>query len=345
MINFGELVNTVQNNCHISDARYAGNYTMCTFLMKMREYYRWENDLPFASNLSNDEVGSWLVEREQAWEQLESRDYEPLPLDGERLDPFDTEGINGALLPLGYVYSSGYGLFSKPHFFLGRLREQESRDGATVLVSSCEYARDLVAPPAMSRDNTIFIRQESVRRFLWERIEEWRWSRQKDAPIGRAVACYGGLTDLDQLLEQMTENETRTMILHESGEVKAGRLLGEQWEQMLWALSGDRAEFVIRAIRDHLADCLLTLPQLLQDGNEASLHFYFSNFTGLRKHLFPQLKQAYQAWLETDNMSPLEQTIREGRTLWLEHGRNALALFEQSGEKAGRAIAGMFPLE
>jgi len=127
--------------------------------------------------------------------------------------------------------------------------------------------------------------------------------------------------------------------------VKAGRLLGEQWEQMLWSLSGDKAEFVIRAIRDHLADCLLTLPQLLQDGNEASLHFYFSNFTGLRRHLFPQLKEAYRAWAERDDVAPLERTVQEGRTLWLEHGRNALALFEQSGEKAGRAIAGMFPLE
>ena len=37
-----QLSDTVQLNCHISDARHAGNYTLCIYLLKMREFYRWE---------------------------------------------------------------------------------------------------------------------------------------------------------------------------------------------------------------------------------------------------------------------------------------------------------------
>ncbi len=72
MLNLGQLVNTVQKNCHISDARHAGDFTLCIFLLKMREFYRWEHDIPFANNLPKDEVGEWLQEREGMWSDLES---------------------------------------------------------------------------------------------------------------------------------------------------------------------------------------------------------------------------------------------------------------------------------
>ena len=49
-----QLASAVQRNCDISDARYAGDYGLCTFLLKMREYYRWENELPFARSLPKD---------------------------------------------------------------------------------------------------------------------------------------------------------------------------------------------------------------------------------------------------------------------------------------------------
>ena len=62
MLNFGQLVNTVQQNCHISDALYAGEYTVCIFLLKMREFYRWENDIPYSGVLPKNAIGEWLHE-------------------------------------------------------------------------------------------------------------------------------------------------------------------------------------------------------------------------------------------------------------------------------------------
>ena len=66
-----QLVSVVQRNCDISDARHAGDYGLCTFLLKMREYYRWENALPFAHALPKDELGAWLMSREQRWDGMQ----------------------------------------------------------------------------------------------------------------------------------------------------------------------------------------------------------------------------------------------------------------------------------
>ena len=36
------LVAAVRTNCHVTDARHARDMTMCTYLLEMRELYRWE---------------------------------------------------------------------------------------------------------------------------------------------------------------------------------------------------------------------------------------------------------------------------------------------------------------
>ncbi len=337
MLNLGQLVNTVQKNCHISDARHAGDFTLCIFLLKMREFFRWENDIPLTLALPKEEVGAWLQEREGLWSDLESNSFESLPLEGRHLDPFDADTVNRELIPQGYVYSGGYGRFSKPHFFLGSLLKKEKRAGYTIYISSCEYARDLEAPPAMLQDKTIYVRQESVRRFLWEKIEEWRWNRKNQA-MERALDCYAFDLDADSALARMTENETEAMILHELGEGLAGEKLGHEWHKMLTAFSRSKAEIVIRAVRDILADCLSTLPALLAANNTASLHFYFANFTGMRKHLFPDAINAYQRWVMEMDTSALRKLVDEGQRRWLDTARTLLALYRDKGKDASAAI-------
>ena len=44
------LIETVQHNCHLSDAHHARDYSLCIYLLKMREFYRWEETLPFDDN-------------------------------------------------------------------------------------------------------------------------------------------------------------------------------------------------------------------------------------------------------------------------------------------------------
>jgi len=337
MWNLGKLANTVQQNCNISDARHAGDYTVCVFLLKMREFYRWENEIPFTGLLPKDKVGAWLEEREQMWDHLESSSFERIPLDGGLADPFDSAAINRQLAPRGYIYSAGYGRFNKPHFFLGALVRTERRDGFTIYTSSCEYARDLVAPPAMLQEHTIFVRQESVRRFLWEKVEEWLWNRKNEA-MTQALSDYCFHDDPSSGLERMTQNEAESMVLHELGEGMAGALLGDEWNVMLVDLSRSKAETMARAVRDLLADCLSTLPGLIASGNTASLHFHFATFSGMRRHLYPEALDAYRRWTHEHNPEPLRRMVDDGLERWLATARTMLDLHRRLGALAGPAI-------
>lgn len=336
-LNLGAIVNAVQTNCHISDAQFAGDLTLCTFLLKMRELYRWENDLPFTREMPKAAIGDWMNEREKLWEGMEAVPYVPLPLPGGEMDPFEVEAINRALAPAGYIYSGGYGRACKPHFFLANLARQEVRQGFRVYVSDCEYARDLDAPPGMMLDDCIFVRTEALRRWLWERYEEWSWNKRNEA-LGRALACYDFAGGTERALDAMTAVETESVILHEIGEARVGVELGEPWSHMLADLMRSRAEIMARAVRDLYADCLSTLPGLLERADAAAIHFYFANFTGMRRRLFPALMATYGHWHASGDLAPLRATVASGRQYWLDQAQALLRLHRQWGEAAGPAI-------
>lgn len=322
-----ELAARVQHNCHISDAQYAGNYTLCIFLLKMREYYRWEQGIPLSHPLPKTPLGDWLVEREARWNELENEDFSNLPIDGDSLDPFDNAAINQRLIPRGYVYSGGYGVYHKPCFFLARLERVENRNGATLHLSAQELARDLAAPPAMLQNGNIFIRRESLRRFIWEKIEEQGQRNNDETAMARTLRHYDNL-DVEATLDAMTENEIETLILHETGENIAHELLGDAWEEMLLDLPRSRNEFLLRAMRDNFADCAATLPTLIERKNSAALHFYFANLTGMRKEIFPAIVDAYHHWLDSGSLSALQNTCERGRRHWQNAMRDALQRFQ-----------------
>lgn len=330
----------VQHNCHISDARHARAYTLCTYLLKMREYYRWEHGYPFNASLPGEELGDWITGREAMWESLEEQGFVPIRLGPEEIDPFETRAINRVLVASGLVYSGGYGSRATPHFFLAELLRAEQRDGLPVLIAGREYARDMTAPPAMLLDGTLFIRRESVRRMLWEKIEEWRWKKRQDA-MAHAMACYDFDADFHAALERMTDNEVESALLHEIGEWRAETELGEDWGALLSGISGSRAELVARAVRDHMADCLSTLPALLGQENEAGLHFFFANFKGMRRELFPELDEAYRDWAAGASRERLKAVARTGAGRWTEMAHRLLALYRGQPENLAAAIGDM----
>ena len=115
------ICQSVQHNCHIADARHAEDYTMCTYLLKMREYFRWEQKLGCRSAIPREALGNWLSERESLWGDMLSAEFKPVEIDGRLFDPFATDAINSALAPHGLVYSAGLVGGAKAHFFLGHL--------------------------------------------------------------------------------------------------------------------------------------------------------------------------------------------------------------------------------
>lgn len=315
MREFQQTIAAVQKNCDISDARHAREMTMCNYLLGMRELYIWENDIRPSQHLVKEDLSRWLTQREAYWEEVEALDYQPIPIVGREYDPFDVSSINAQLESHGLVYGGGLGRWCNPHFFLGQLVRSEQRHGLMVRVSGCEYARDIHASPAALREGAVYLRTDALQRWLQEKIEMWS-IRQADGALKAALDCYGATGDLSTLLQRMAERETETLILHEVGEAAAEPLLGPAWRDMIMSFTSRKSIVLARSIRDHLADCLSTLPELIARGEACSLHFYFSNFDGLRRSLYPRLVKAYEHWRDTGDLVPLQAAVEAGRLHW-----------------------------
>ncbi len=334
-----DLIDSVQHNCDIVDARHGSDYGICTYLLKMRELYRWQLGLPLGARLGKDEVGDWLSRREDHLESLEQAEFVQLRIGDRVVDPFDADSVNRSLVEEGLIYSAGLVDGARPQFFLAELEQERSgAQGFVLRVSGRELARCLNAPPAMTLGSSIFLRRESLRRFLWEKYESWLWQRPDNA-MARAVACYPFENALGQALDAMTEAEMAVIEAHERGEHQVGLDLGDGWELMLHDLSLTPAELMARAVRDHLADCLHTLPMLLEQDREPSLHLFMANLGAMRKQLFPALHRAYAEWLETGDKSVFARPIRAGTVHWLGLAERLLELHRRHGDRAARSIA------
>ena len=338
-VDVAALAQAVQANCHIADARHAADLTLCIYLLQMREFYRWEQGLPLAAPLRHQDVGAWLDAREALWERVAGAPYAPLPLGGgERIDAFDAAAVNARLLPQGLVYGAGQLASGRPVLFLGELHAATRRDGLDVLTGARELARGLAAPPAALSGSTVLLRRESLLRWLFERYETWGL-KQRDGAFRSALGLYGwpGEGDVAPALQRMADEQMETLLLHEIGEHRAGQRLGaEAWSDLRTALAGDaRADALLRAVRDHLADCLVTLPTLLERDAAASIHFWFANFEGLRAEIFPALLTAYRAWCGGAGRAALAAAIADGAAHWQAVGGRALALHRERGAECG----------
>lgn len=344
MLNIHETIETIQRNCHIADATHAREMTMCNYLLGMREYYRWENELPLTQQPPKQEIGEWLSAREALWDSLERDDFKPIPVENQRYDPFAIDAINRAIQNHGLVYGAGIGRFRQPHFFLGELIRKEQREGLTIYVTGCEYARDITSFPAAYQEGTIILRLDALKRVLWEKVEMWGMKKQEGA-LKSALDCYGFDHDPEKALNRMTEMESESVILHEVGEARSSRLLGQGWRDMLAGLASKRAEVFARAVKDNLADCLSTLPALLDRQAKCSLHFYFAEFDGLRKSLFPALVEGYQTWRETGDHQSLREAVMIGQQHWLKIAQQLIKTYQSDPLNAEKNILAQLPAD
>lgn len=206
------LVGAVQGNCDIADARHAQEATMCTYLLQMREFHCWERGLPPEAQPARAEVSRWIADREAAWQSLEDAEFAQVGV--ARLhQPFDAAALNGELVPQGLVYGAGYGRFHRPHFFLAELEHDGMRDGIRVLVAGRELARGLAAMPAALQGNTIYVRRESLRTWLREKVDFWRTRRTAGA-LARAIECWGLAPGDESGFERVVDAEIETVKLH-----------------------------------------------------------------------------------------------------------------------------------
>jgi hypothetical protein len=314
--------------------------SLCNYLLAMREYYRWESGLPLAADPDRASVRDWIARREARWQDIAGETLEPLPLADGPADPFATGTVNARLLPQGWVYGASRGPFGKPHFFLGRLAGESRRGSVRVVEVGAEVARDIDAAPAALAGDTIVLRGDAFERWLWSSAEAWGHGHEAGA-MRAALAAYGYENDRADALARMASEQRETLLLHELGEHAAGIALGPGWDDYFGRLQDRRAEILARAVRDLLADCLVTLPAIVERRSASAAHFWFATFGGMRRTLFPRLQDAYLAWRERADWSPLEGAIDAGREHW---ERAALRLVREAAAESAPADPGRIAL-
>ena len=344
------LVQTVQANCDIADARHAADLSLCIYLLQMREFYRWELDLPFGAALPREDVGRWIAQREALWAELEDRAFEPLPIGNLEFDPMHAHAVNAELAPLGLVYGAGLASAGQPAFFLAQLEQVQRRDDGLLLhLCGREHARGLFAPPAaLLGGHTIVLRREALARWLWEKFEAFSLRRAEGglapaSPAGafQALADAWALHDTQAFvaaLPCLVDELCETLLLHELGEYRAGQALEPGWAALRLDLEERRTGLYVRAVRDHIADLEVTLPTLLERGATTALHFWFANYEGVRKQMFPALAKGYAAWREGDAGRALLRATQFGAAHFRELAASVLALHERFERCAGPAI-------
>ena len=307
------LIANMQHNCDISDARDHGIYSMCTMVLKLRNLYKWENDLQPWEEPDSPVLLDWIDAKEKYWATLEDQDYLPLPICGRTVDPLAIEEVNGRL-EHSLFYGAGYGRSLKTVFFLAEKEDERVVEGCPVIILGKELVREMASPFAMSQDGRIIIRTEPLRTFFWDQIQELRSSCRSSLRF--ALDSYGLLSDgqLDQQrfreqLDTIVATEMHLFIAHEVGEILQGPATSESLRLLISHFPGSVMEFVGRAIKDILAD---THPQgliaaIIGRQRTSSLAFYLGFMDGLRARLFPELDSAWPMFLADRDWRHIEQ--------------------------------------
>jgi hypothetical protein len=327
------LVEAVQFNCNVADARFAGDDTLCIYLLKMREFYRWSAGADFDGAIDRELLGNWITQKESLWDQMEEQEYKTIAIGSREFDCFDNKSINKILNPLGLVYSGGLGRRSRPIFFLAHLEATESTANCKVLISGEELARNMTAPPGMSHRGYIYVRRDALRRYLAGMVEEWKWAKRDNA-MAAVLSHYGFEQAPGEALETLLDCEQENLILHEIGERIAEDMIGEGWQLVVKDIKNPVQELKVRAVRDNLADCMTSLPALLALEDRISIDFYYANMTPLRREMFPSFCEAYRIAKSHGDYRNLSRVVARGRKHWLSVSRQLVSSRDQKFEHA-----------
>jgi hypothetical protein len=315
-----QLREQIQRNCDISDANYAGLYSLCSLLLRMRDLYKWEHDLHPWVEPEPSVLLDWVDERETRWERIAHDEIRPLVLGLESYGPFNMAELNSELRPLGLVYGAGYVLGMKPSFFLGEVIESRTLGELQVDIVDRELARDIYMTPAMRQGHQVFARQSAMLFFLWDQILEQRPSAR--TALGYAFEQYN--LDIEAMrrtpeelapqLHQVARQEIETWIYHEVGEVHESGFHGQMWHEIVSAYSNSPVEIFARAVKDLLADTHVEglLGHIIRNRIHSSLGFYVAFMRPFTRALFPEIIEAFQKFRLTGDWSIIEETRSNG---------------------------------
>jgi hypothetical protein len=294
------FINQVDSNCQLASAGQAGQFSLCGTLLRLRQLYKWEHQLPPWREPEPAQVLAWIEIKERTWEALEGAAWQQLVWNGQTFEPLAVAELNQRLIPQGCAYGAGLSRGQAPTCFLGELQEIRRHDDLTILVLGRELARDLGAAPALRQGPLIYARQETLSYYLWDRLSDP--TQQKNAFLRIALAAYG--LDLAGLLRTPEDHrdaygaflagELEAVIHHEVGEAMETSL-GPAFATLLDLFPQSRVELWLRALKDALAEVNESgrLSYLIAGRRLASLALMLALRPPLYTMLMPELEPAF----------------------------------------------------
>jgi len=322
----------VQRNCDISDAHHAGIYSVCGLAMRLRDLYKWDRRLPPWEEHGADQVLDWIGAREDLWEGLTQEDYQPLMVDHNAFDPFDTAGINAVLLPHNLYYGAGYAHSLKPTFFLAEIDRQQTLGGHTVWHLGRELARDLLTLPAFSQDDQVVLRGEAARMYLWDQMAYIQSAGRPALAFALAACCNLSDTDLKGVrnhLATISDVLQSIYVRHELSELDDKVFERDTWRQMLADFPHSATELLARTLKDLLADTHPDGPlhDLIHRRDKAGIGFYAAFSGGLVPLLFGDLRAGFHRFFKGQDWQDLTDTVAATRQQVVDYTREILAIY------------------
>ena len=309
-----ELVEDIQFNCDISDARDHGIYSMCSMVLKLRNLYKWERGMDPWEEPDPPDLLDWIEAKENYWEELGGTDYRGLDPGSGLVSPHELDVLNNTFEREGLYYGAGYGRSMKAVFFLARQLVDKEVEGCRVVVLGEELAKEMASPFALVQDGIIVIRRESLRFFFWDQVQELRSSCRTS--LRHAYEHYGimkdGNLDHDRFkaeLDTIVDEELNLFIYHEVGEILQSDFDSMTLKTIIGRFPGSAIEYVCRALKDVLADTHPKglLSYVIRERRAATLGFYVGFLDGLREKLFPEMLEAWQEYLDSGDWLAIER--------------------------------------
>lgn len=331
------FLHQIKANCDISDAKYWGYFSICGLLMRYRDLFRSEQGLAPWAEFGRETIAAWIERKESRWPELEQQDFTDITVEGRAYHPFAVAAVNEALQGAGLVYGAGYGMYLKPTFFLAELQSVREVDGRTVYTAGRELARDLFTSPAMLQGQCIFLRREPLTALLWEKFSELGAGR--GFALDDAFPHYGLRpgqaidTAFETGIHGMAERYAETLLQHELAESLEGL---PEWKDILLRAGERKAEHYLRAVKDLIADTSDHGPfkKIIETRDRGALSLSIGLLEGYRKILFPEIREAYTAFLAGENWELIEAARTAGRERFRTQQDRIVALARTSAGEA-----------
>ena len=125
-----------------------------------------------------------------------------------------------------------------------------------------------------------------------------------------------------------------TYIYHELGEIQDKNFDHEIWREIIASFPHSPIELLTRGIKDLLADTneYGTLQHITAERLTASLALYVAFMGDLTKTLFPELKEAFQIFLQSREWPVIEQAVSDGYHTAKNYAETVSSIY-QTGKK------------